>query len=93
MLDLVGQKVKDAVSLSNFGQFPLPAGVPLNGLKATLSDQTSGLVAARYDFDKASIYAGGNIFCSPIRATPIRRLHRDRQLSCPGGLRERYGLC
>jgi predicted porin len=57
--DLVGQKVKDAVSLSNFGQFPLPPGVPLNGLNATLSDKASGLAAARYDFDRASIYAGG----------------------------------
>jgi predicted porin len=70
MLDLVGQKVKDAVSLSNFGQFPLPAGVPLNGLKATLSNQTSGMAAARYDFDKASIYAGWEyiLFANPSDA-------------------------
>jgi predicted porin len=70
--DLVGQKVKDAVSLSNFGQFPLPAGVPLNGLKATLSDKESGLVAARYDFDRASIYAGWEyiLFANPSDAYP-----------------------
>ena len=70
--DLVGQKVKDAVSLSNFGQFPLPAGVPLNGLKATLSDKESGLVSARYDFDRASIYAGWEyiLFANPSDAYP-----------------------
>ena len=70
--DLVGQKVKDAVSLSNFGQFPLPAGVPLNGLKATLSDKASGMAAARYDFDRAAIYAGWEyiLFANPSDAYP-----------------------
>jgi predicted porin len=65
--DLVGQKVKDAVSLSNFGEYPLPAGVPLNGLKATLSNKASGMAAARYDFEKASIYAGWEyiLFANP----------------------------
>ncbi len=57
-IDLVGQKVKDAVALSNFGQNPLPAGVPLNGLKATLSNKASGMAAARYEFGRAAIYAG-----------------------------------
>ena len=70
--DLVGQKVKDAVSLSNFGQFPLPAGVPLNGLKATLSNKTSGMAAARYEFDRATIYAGWEyiLFANPSDAYP-----------------------
>lgn len=69
-LDLVGQKVKDAVSLSNFGQYPLPPGVPLNGLKATLSDKASGMAAARYEFDKAAIYAGWEyiLFANPSDA-------------------------
>ena len=91
--DLVGQKVKDAVSLSNFGQFPLPAGVPLNGLKATLSDKASGMAAARYDFDRAAIYAGWEyiLFANPSDAY-AERLHGDRQLSRPGRFRERDGL-
>ena len=70
--DAVGQKVKDAVALSNFGQFPLPAGVPLNGLKATLSDKASGLLAARYEFDRATIYTGWEyiLFANPSDAYP-----------------------
>ena len=70
--DAVGQKVKDAVALSNFGQFPLPAGVPLNGLKATLSDKASGLLAARYEFDRATIYTGLEyiLFANPSDAYP-----------------------
>ncbi len=68
--DLVGQKVKDAVSLSNFGQYPLPAGVPLNGLQATLSNKASGMAAARYEFDRATIYAGWEyiLFANPSDA-------------------------
>ena len=50
--------MKDAVSLSNFAQYPLPAGVPANGLKATLSDKASGMLALRYEFDRATIYSG-----------------------------------
>ena len=40
--DAVGSKVKVAVSLSNYGVSPLPAGVSVDNLKATLSDTTSG---------------------------------------------------
>ena len=71
-LDLVGQKVKDAVSLSNFGEYPLPAGVPLNGLKATLSNKASGMAAARYEFGHAAIYAGWEyiLFANPSDAYP-----------------------
>jgi predicted porin len=70
--DLVGQKVKDAVSLSNFGENPLPSGVPANGLKATLSDKASGMAAARYEFDRAAIYAGWEyiLFANPSDAYP-----------------------
>jgi predicted porin len=56
--DVVGQKVKDAVSLSNFGQYPLPPGAPANGLKATLSDKASNLLAMRYEIQRATIYSG-----------------------------------
>jgi predicted porin len=38
-----GERNKDAVSLSNFAQFPLPPGVSANALKATLSNNTSGI--------------------------------------------------
>jgi predicted porin len=71
-LDLVGQKVKDAVSLSNFGEYPLPEGVPLNGLKASLSDKASGMAGARYEFDRATIYAGWEyiLFANPSDAYP-----------------------
>jgi predicted porin len=69
-LDLVGQKVKDAVSLSNFGQNPLPAGVPLNGLKATLSNKVSGMAAARYEWGRAAVFAGWEyiLFANPSDA-------------------------
>jgi predicted porin len=68
--DVVGQKVKDAVSLSNFGQNPLPLGVPANGLKATLSNKASGLLTVRYAFDKATIYSGWEyiLFANPSDA-------------------------
>jgi predicted porin len=70
--DAVGQKVKDGVALSNFGQYPLPAGVPLNGLKATLSDKASGMLTARYEFDRATIYSGWEyiLFANPSDAYP-----------------------
>ena len=70
--DAVGQKVKDGVALSNFGQNPLPAGVPANGLKATLSDKASGMLAARYEFDRATIYTGWEyiLFANPSDAYP-----------------------
>ncbi len=68
----VGQKTKDAVSLSNFDQFPLPAGVPANGLKATLSDKAAGMVAARYEFGRATLYSGWEyiLFRNPSNSYP-----------------------
>src|SRR5271169_676417 len=53
-----GEKNKDAVSLSNFAQFPLPPGVSGNALKATLSNNTSGIVGVRYTFGNAALYSG-----------------------------------
>ena len=50
--------VKDAVSLSNFGEYPLPSGVGPNDLKATLSDDTSGVVMLKYDLRPLTIYGG-----------------------------------
>ncbi len=70
--DAVGQKTKDAVSLSNFAEFPLPAGVPANGLKATLSDKASGMLAARYEFGRATLYSGWEyiLFRNPSDSYP-----------------------
>jgi len=56
--DAVGSKVKDAVSLSNFGENPLPSGVSVNDLKATLSNNTSGLLMAKYCYDSLTAYGG-----------------------------------
>ncbi len=56
--DAVGSKVKDAVSLSNFGESPLPSGVGMNDLKATLSDNTSGLVMLKYKFERLTTFGG-----------------------------------
>jgi predicted porin len=70
--DVVGQKVKDTVALSNFGQYPLPAGVPANGLKASLSDKASGMLTLRYEFERATIYSGWEyiLFANPSDAYP-----------------------
>ena len=70
--DAVGSKVKDAVSLSNFGEYPLPSGVAQNDLKATLSDNTSGLILLRYTFDSLKLYGGFEyiLFRNPTDAYP-----------------------
>jgi predicted porin len=62
-----GQTVKDAVALSNFAQFPLPAGVSANALKAALSNNSSGIVGARYTFGGATFYSGWEyiLFANP----------------------------
>jgi predicted porin len=67
-----GEKVKDAVELSNFGEFPLPAGVAGNALKATLSNNTNGVLGVKYTCDKATIYSGWEyiLFANPSDAYP-----------------------
>ena len=67
-----GEKNKDAVSLSNFAQFPLPAGVSANALKATLSNNTSGILGVRYTFGNAALYSGWEyiLFANPSDAYP-----------------------
>ena len=69
---LEGEKNKDAVSLSNFAQFPLPPGVSGNALKATLSNNTSGIVGMRYTFGNAALYSGWEyiLFANPSDAYP-----------------------
>ncbi len=70
--DAIGGKVKDAVSLSNYGVSPLPSGVSLNDLKATLSDNTSGAITLRYTYDALKVYAGFDyiLFQNPSDAYP-----------------------
>jgi len=56
--DAVASKVRDVVSLSNYGQFPLPAGVSVDNLKATLSNNTSGVIMLRYKYRMVTFYGG-----------------------------------
>ena len=82
----MGSKVKDAVSLSNFGEYPLPSGVGQNDLKATLSDNTSGLILLRYTFGGLKLYGGFEyiLFRNPTDAYP-QGIHYDRRLLCIPG--------
>jgi predicted porin len=70
--DAVGSKVRDAVSLSNFGESPLPSGVSVNDLKATLSDNTSGVIMLRYTYGALKLYGGFEyiLFRNPTDAYP-----------------------
>jgi hypothetical protein len=70
--DAVGSKVKDAVSLANFGESPLPSGVGMNDLKATLSDNTSGVIMLRYTYGAVKLYSGFEyiLFRNPTDAYP-----------------------
>ena len=70
--DIVGSKVKDAVSLSNYGVTALPAGVSTDNLKATLSDNSSGVIMLRYTLDSLKLYSGFEyiLFQNPSDAYP-----------------------
>jgi predicted porin len=70
--DAVGSKVRDAVSLSNYGVSPLPVGVSVDNLKATLSDNTSGVIMLRYTHDALKLYGGFEyiLFQNPSDAYP-----------------------
>ena len=56
--DFVASKVKDAVSLSNYAVSPLPAGVSVDNLKATLSNNTSAVIMASYRYRAVTFYGG-----------------------------------
>lgn len=56
--DAVVSKVKDAVSLSNYAVSPLPAGVSVDNLKATLSNNTSAVIMLRYRYKAVTFYGG-----------------------------------
>ncbi len=70
--DAIGSKVKDAVSLSNFGEYPLPSGVNPTDLKATLSNNTAGAAMAKYSYNIATVYGGFEyiLFRNPSDAYP-----------------------
>jgi predicted porin len=56
--DAVVSKVKDAVSLSNYATSPLPSGVSVDDLKATLSNNTSAVIMLRYRYRALTFYGG-----------------------------------
>jgi predicted porin len=70
--DAVGSKVKDAVSLSNFSEYPLPPGVTQTNLKATLSNNTAGAILTKYTYKNATIFGGFEyiLFQNPSDAYP-----------------------
>ncbi len=70
--DVVASKVRDAVSLSNYGESPLPSGVSSDDLKATLSNNTSGVLMLRYVRDALTLYGGFEyiLFQNPSDAYP-----------------------
>ena len=70
--DAVGGKVNDAVALSNFGEYPLPSGVSVTDLKATLSNNTAGALMAKYNYNIATIFGGFEyiLFQNPSDAYP-----------------------
>jgi predicted porin len=70
--DVVASKVKDAVSLSNYAASPLPAGVSVDDLKATLSNNTSGVIMLRYNYRALTLYGGFEViqFQNPSDAYP-----------------------
>ncbi len=58
-IDGVVSYAKDAVALSSYGGADLPAGYDPNSiLKATLSNNTAFMLAARYKWDKYEVYGG-----------------------------------
>lgn len=71
-VEAIGNRVKDAVSLSNYATWPLPSGVTIDNLKATLSDNTSGVLMAKYTFSRFKFYAGFEyiLFQNPSDAYP-----------------------
>jgi hypothetical protein len=70
--DAVCSEVKDAVSLSNFGEYPLPSGVNITDLKTTLSNNTSGALMAKCAFKPMTIFGGFEyiLFENPSDAYP-----------------------
>src|ERR1700722_20458250 len=68
--DAVASKVRDAVSLSNYAMSPLPAGVSMDNLKATLSNNTSAVVMLRYRYQALTFYGGFEViqFADPSDA-------------------------
>jgi predicted porin len=71
--DALASKVRDAVSLSNYAMSPLPAGVSVDNLKATLSNNTSAVIMLRYRYQALTFYGGFEVIHLLIPATPTPR--------------------
>jgi hypothetical protein len=56
--DVTYAKVRDAVSLSNYAVSPLPAGVSIDDLKATLSNNTAAAIVTKYKYGDLQVYGG-----------------------------------
>lgn len=56
--DAIASEVKDAVSLSNYAVWPLPSGIAVDDLKATLSNNTSGVLMGKYSIGALKLFAG-----------------------------------
>jgi predicted porin len=70
--DAIVSKVKDATSLSNYAVSSLPAGVSVDNLKATLSNDTSAVIMLRYKYRLLTFYGGFEViqFQDPSDAYP-----------------------
>jgi len=70
--EAIASKVRDAVSLSNYAVSPLPTGVSVDNLKATLSNNTSGVIMLRYRYRAVTFYGGFEVieFQNPSDAYP-----------------------
>ena len=91
--DTIGSKVKDAVALSNFGEYPLPSGVNPTDLKATLSDNTAGAAMAKYSYNIATVYGGFEyILFRESERRLSERLHDARRLYGPAWRRQFHRL-
>jgi predicted porin len=56
--DAIYSYARDAVSLSAYGANPLPKGVGVDDLKATLADINGGVLAGKYNYGPFTVYGG-----------------------------------
>ena len=56
-VDAIYSKVRDAVALGTYNG-PVPAGVPTNALKATISNDQSVMLLAKYKWNQFTVYGG-----------------------------------
>jgi len=56
-IDGIYSRVRDAVSLATYNG-PVPAGVPTNALRATISDDSSIMLLTKYKWNQVTVYGG-----------------------------------